>query len=745
MKLLLAFTPFHTPASPPLGLAYLKAALAEARPAVEVRTVDWNLNFFRRWLHGDGPDLCEYHPTHLLGSACPSLVVTDGVGDMILDDLTHLPATSDQQNRYMQAARLLDDLYNRLASAYHDILFPVVEGRTPLPERTADALFSTELATVQAERPDLVGFSILSEQNLLYALALGRVIHDRFGIPIALGGAMTSHLEPAELLRGFPWLHYVFFGEAEKSLVEFVDAWPTRAFVGIRGLAYREDGDIVVHERPEQLHLDTLPAPDFSDFSLHTYIAPEPVLPAITSRGCYWGKCTFCSHTLPYGGGVRVRRPEAVVDEIERQMQRYGVDRFLFVDEAISPRTLTQLSDEILARSLDIRFGAEGVRVERTFDESLLRRAYDAGLRWVYVGIESSVQRLLDVIEKGIDIDTIERFIETCKRIGITPQLSFIIGLPGTTREELAREIEFLKRYPMDASPFVLLYGSPMQRRPEALGIRIEDRQVLYATPRGPVHAPRFYFTIEKGVSPAVADVVVEDAGPRPRMRPHLGEVHATLLADTDFFEREGRPPAPASAAEIALGTLTRQRQAGMVDGRWFLHVASCLEEQGQLDQVWTVVQAGLATGGLLDRDKAALHLHAATMLNQSEQLAQALQITSRAEVTGMPALRGERIRGLYALDRPADVICEAETMLLDGHEIRWIHYIRGLCHERIGQPGEALAALDAAEARDWLEPEINDARARCLQALGQSREARNERAKATRKRRYLGINHEPA
>jgi hypothetical protein len=70
MKLLLAFTPFHTPASPPLGLAYLKATLAQAQPDAIVKTVDWNLAFIRRWLVGDMPDLCLHHPTQLLGTVC---------------------------------------------------------------------------------------------------------------------------------------------------------------------------------------------------------------------------------------------------------------------------------------------------------------------------------------------------------------------------------------------------------------------------------------------------------------------------------------------------------------------------------------------------------------------------------------------------------------------------------------------------------------------------------------------------
>jgi radical SAM superfamily enzyme YgiQ (UPF0313 family) len=455
----------------------------------------------------------------------------------------------------------------------------VVEGRQTLPAQVVDDLFGAELAEIGREQPDLVGFSILTEHNLLYALTLGQVIKQRFDIPIALGGAMMSHLEPDELLRAYPWLDFVFFGEAEQSLAQFVALWPDGDLKIIRGLAYREGKMVRQAEWPLPLSLDDLPDPDFSDFPLLDYITPEPVLPIIASRGCYWGKCTFCSHTRPYGGGVRVREPGRVIDEMAGQVARHGVGRFLFVDEAISPRMMRHLSDEIIDRGLDVQFGMEGVRVEEAFDETLLQQAHKAGLRWVYVGIESANQRLLDLIDKGITIARVERFIRSCQKEGITPQLSFIVGLPGTTEAELRGEIAFLKRQPMDSSSFVLMLGSPMQQRPEEFGIRIEDRQVLYKTPHGVVHAPRYYFTVKEGLSPAQADVIVEASGPYPKMRPHLGEVHATLLAGTDFFQSLTRPPTPATSAEIAMQVLAQQREAGQVDGKWFLHTAGCLED----------------------------------------------------------------------------------------------------------------------------------------------------------------------
>jgi len=81
----------------------------------------------------------------------------------------------------------------------------------------------------------------------------------------------------------------------------------------------------------------------------------------------------------------------------------------------------------------------------------------------------------------------------------------------------------------------------------------------------------------------------------------------------------------------------------------------------------------------------------------------------------------------------------ELRAMLAAGYEIRWAYYIQGLCYEALNRPAKALKSLNKAEQRDWLEPDINQAKARCLSALNRPVEAQAEQAKAQRKQRYLG------
>lgn len=211
--------------------------------------------------------------------------------------------------------------------------------------------------------------------------------------------------------------------------------------------------------------------------------------------------------------------------------------------------------------------------------------------------------------------------------------------------------------------------------------------------------SPRFNFTIEEGLSPVMADAMVEAAGPYPRMRPHLGEVHATLLADTDFFTSEERPTAPMTGAEIALQNLSQQRQAGAVNGRWYLHVVGCLEAQNRLEEAFTIAQAGLAAHGHQPEFADGLRLHLTTSLNVQKRPQDVLNLVGKTGRSAqLPALYGEQARAWFALDNPKKSLRALQKMQTKGHEIRWMYYIQGLCHEQIRQPQKALAAFIRAK-----------------------------------------------
>lgn len=739
MRILLAFPPFHPPTSPPLGIAALKAHVLAQRPDVTVGLADWNLALFRSWLCGQPPHLCAVHPDRSLGQVCPSVLVSDGRGKAIWQQLCEAPVDDHGHDKYIRASQRLDGVYQSLVSYHRGLLLPYVEQRVELDDAVLDALFGQALAEVAESKPDVIGLSILAEQNLLWALAFARVAKARHGVTIVLGGAMMSHLDGDELLAAFPWLDVIFQGEAETSLVSFIDAWPEgpgQKPPSIPGVVRR--GQPCSHANSLPVSLAELPPPDFDDFPLHDYLTPEIVLPLAASRGCYWGKCTFCSHTLPYAEGVRTRAAADVADEMAALAGRYGARAFLLVDEAISPKTLRQLSEALIPLDLGLSWGAEGIRVEPHFDADLLKTARKAGLTWLYVGVESSCPRLLERMDKGIDAADIERFITACRDAGITPQLSFIVGVPGTTAEELEREIDFMLRHPVDGSPFALLAGSPMQRDPARYGLRIEDQQRLFTTGTGVVHAPRFNFTAEAGLSPQVADAIVEaeTADRRPRLRPHLGEVHALQLAASGFFESGERPEPEPPPAEVALQILAKQGQAAPWSAA---HTAGALEILGEFERVHEVVNGALEAGRDPE-ETAALYLHMVALFNRAERPDLAFELARHVDLVGAvgPAAHSELMRTAAMVGEIDLAIRHGEAMLAAGYEFPSAWQFLAELRESKGDWAGSLAALDRAEARAWHDAEINDAMSRCLEGLKKHRKARRQQDKAARKRDFF-------
>src|SRR5262249_32489246 len=69
----------------------------------------------------------------------------------------------------------------------------------------------------------------------------------------------------------------------------------------------------------------------------------------------------------------------------------------------------------------------------------------DNGLRLLLVGYESGNQQVLNRVKKGVRLDVARRFTREAKALGITIHGTFILGLPGETRESIEETIRFAR------------------------------------------------------------------------------------------------------------------------------------------------------------------------------------------------------------------------------------------------------------------------------------------------------------
>lgn len=242
--------------------------------------------------------------------------------------------------------------------------------------------------------------------------------------------------------------------------------------------------------------------PDFSNFPLDDYLSPNLVLPYLTSRGCYWGKCEFCCHYLPFAK-YETERASRVVTHLEELSNKHRTEYFSFSDEAIPVVLLRRLSEEIIARDLRLRWFTFA-RMEKGFTEETCKLLYRAGCRILMFGFETAVQRVADLMQKGTSVGDAVSILTACKKAGISVRLDILIGFPTETFDESELTLEFLlsNRDLIDTafsvtplSKFELLGDAPMIARLEKFGV--VDQGPL----RGHLDYQRSYST-ESGMGP---------------------------------------------------------------------------------------------------------------------------------------------------------------------------------------------------------------------------------------------------
>ncbi|MFQ5956935.1 MAG: radical SAM protein [Candidatus Brocadiales bacterium] len=235
----------------------------------------------------------------------------------------------------------------------------------------------------------------------------------------------------------------VVLGEYEESLLEYIEKGPEAA----RGIAYRKNGSVVVNDRRDYIKdLDSLPMPARDMLPNYKYFDPilkNPFTFLLGGRGCPY-QCIFCNWPQTISGRrYRVRSQENIVDEVEHLLRNYQFKSMLFNDDTFTANRdhAIAVCDEILSRGL--RFDWACYARADTDDEELLKKLKAAGCYLLKVGVESSDQAILDGVKKGYKVENIRRGITRMLNIGFHVHATFVIGLPGETKETVQETVNF--------------------------------------------------------------------------------------------------------------------------------------------------------------------------------------------------------------------------------------------------------------------------------------------------------------
>jgi radical SAM superfamily enzyme YgiQ (UPF0313 family) len=295
----------------------------------------------------------------------------------------------------------------------------------------------------------LVGISIIHVGQVIPALTLARLLRRRYpGLHITIGGSVfTRHLDILDnkqvLFEKF--FHSIILFEGEYPLQRLVEQLKSgESLHEVPNLIHLDQGKVVRNAKAESLPYDRLVRPTFDQLPLDKYLMPYPVLPYMASRGCYWGKCTFCTHSHIYDSFYRKENEDRVAEDLDYLGKRYNTRYFTFSDEAISPNAFKRMSRSILKGKVDMRalgmlkFESDSVESVDMFDE-----VYQAGFLMLFFGLESANDRVLSIIDKGCDQETERTVLANSAQAGIWNHLYLFFGFPTEERHEAEDTIEF--------------------------------------------------------------------------------------------------------------------------------------------------------------------------------------------------------------------------------------------------------------------------------------------------------------
>ena len=473
MRMMLVFPPRASATYVPLGIASLASYIESTVPGAWVRLMDLNLAAWIRLAEDavQGRDLIDFVRGHHGVFTDPGQTLYHKtIWDRLRQQFTALGR---------QAETFLDT--GETTPWLHDLL-------------------DSQVQSILADAPELVGISVLFPEQVPFAAALARSLKQAMSpasgrsCRIVMGGAMMSGLSVPDLMTAVPEIDAVVCGEGEEAAAALCAG---TAWHEIPGLTFRQGDSLHTNPGTRTLSLKQVPPPDFSTLPLTDYFNPVPVLPVLFSRGCAWRKCRFCAHNFTFGG-YRRKPVAAFVSELAHYQRTLGVRHFYSADEYILPRDMDAICEEILARGLSIFFHILG---KPTADCTPGRLALwsAAGCKWIGWGIETGSQRLLDLINKGTRVTDITAVLKHSAAAGISSLGLMIFGLPTSTDTDLDQTLAFLSDVydhlgGLTASAFVLFDKTHFARNARQNGLTIDGAVDLFSSNHTPVRSFRLKF-----------------------------------------------------------------------------------------------------------------------------------------------------------------------------------------------------------------------------------------------------------
>lgn len=352
---------------------------------------------------------------------------------------------------------------------------------------------------VLRRNPKIVGVTSCFQQRNSAVAILRRIKAVRPDVITVMGGANCFGQAGLAMLRQFPFIDYVFFGESDDIFAPVCRS----AMEGRKeSLPYGvlRNGEPLPETAPHRIitDMDSLPYPDFDDFfqlisrdvaSQNRVLAdyfykdhPHICLFLEHSRGCWWGEkkaCTFCG----LHGAIRQFRrksPQRALDEMCALSEKYGVYDIMLTDCVLPREWIQEFLPLLKARPHKFHIFQE-IRCHLSAED--IELLAQCGYTYIQPGIESLSEHELKLMNKGISVMQNLNFMKHARRWGIRLTWNDLHGFPGEVVEDFEEQIRLFPlihhlQPPGSCSRLIIARDNEYANHPEKYGFKLRPSSI---------------------------------------------------------------------------------------------------------------------------------------------------------------------------------------------------------------------------------------------------------------------------
>lgn len=470
------FSPSDT--NPPLGPYLLKASAEKA--GLELCVEDMSVRFIRRFMPHDAAEAGR-----LIGDQDKDRKVVHAARDHLR---AICPLNSEPTLHVPIGADALFGMHYGFDSIERAVR-AACEPDSPVSKLIEDDLFAHH-----PDPPRLLGLSIMGPPQVFLALVIARLCKRRWpGVPIVAGGShvtLLAHEIASEPQYG-GGIDLFMPGHCEEVFVRLLrhvadtDSLPPG--VGIRaGAGLPSNDNVAKLPTLEGRRLSPFPdfeyEPGFDRAELALYDPQRVTIPMQLTRGCVYGKCTYCTYPAVEPDADKAPDWPRAIGAIAGLVERTGIRRISFKDSLFSKRSLRELAYRLVDANLAIEWSATTL-LNKSLSRGVLEHLHKGGCRTLEFGLETIDPVGQRLFGKELDLAMCERVIADATDAGIAVVINQILGWPGQTLESAHEQLDWYesiraRRPELVHASFNMLEmnrASPMASKPEEFGVSLGE------------------------------------------------------------------------------------------------------------------------------------------------------------------------------------------------------------------------------------------------------------------------------